>query len=94
MHRQDDHACPMFGRLSASLSFVNRKVDRHCYQVSNWKTSLRRSEGNTFPPPMWARSPVDSSDRNQKSAARMLTTFPLLFLGSTHDMIVFDRTHF
>ena len=45
---------------------------------------------------MWARNLVGSFDRNQKSAARMLTTFPFLLLGSnghdTHRMNVFDRT--
>jgi hypothetical protein len=98
MHRHDDHACPMFDRLSANLSFVNGKVDRRCYRVSSSRTLLRGSVGHICHPPMWARSPVGSFDRDQKSAARMLTTFPFRLLGSnghdTHEMSVFDRTHF
>ena len=98
MHRRDDHVCPMLGRLSASSNFVNRRFDRHCCRVSSWKTSRRRSEGNTCHLPMWARNPVGSFDRNQKSAARMLTIIPFLLLETsghdTHEMSAFDRTHF
>ena len=86
MHRRDDHVDhvgPMLGRLSASSSFVNWKFDLHCCQVSSWKPLLRSSEGYDGHLAMWARNPVGSFDRNQKSAARILTIFLFLLLQTS-----------
>ena len=101
MYRRDDHVdhvSPMLGRLSATSNFVNWKFDLHCCQVSSWKPLLRSSEGYNCHLAMWARNPVGSFDRNQKSAARMLTIFPFLLLETsghdTHEMSAFDRTPF
>ena len=86
MHRRDDHVDhvgPMLGRLSASSNFVNWKFDLHCCQVSSWKPLLRSSEGYNCHLAMWARNPVGSFDRNQKSAARILTIFLFLLLQTS-----------